>query len=254
MALPDNKQVQDPPVVEGSVKPDAPPEGVPAQSGMAPQGSQDAVSSEVEQQIATLQKDMSKMRSIYDRQLAEKDRTYQEELSAADKRVDDVLMAGMNEQDKLAYELTRERERTSQIRTQLEQERARSEEITQLASYRQYFTDLGLPSGAVDYTSMESMGETAFPALLEMVRQLRTPTSPPPTQPPVAQQLTTPLATPLVKQTGTQVAGPRTPQELVAQLTKELGYQVTEEDIGKLVRQGRLDASILDSLDPDRMY
>jgi len=202
---------------------------------------------------AKMQADMNKMRSSYDRQGQETQRQYEDRLASAAKRLDEAVMDRLEGEDRIAYELQRSKEENQSLAQQLQQERIRAEEAQQLASYQTYFSTLGLDQSGIDYTNLESMGATAFPAIEALVAELRAkPTlksqDGPQTTP------STPGATPLLKQHGKPPVGPTTPALLVKALSDQLGYQVREEDIGKLIQSGQLDESIFDTLDPELMY
>lgn len=234
----------------------------------APQGAQDGQGqpsvTELQEALKKMERDMDRMRSTYDRQAQTQIREYESQLSAADRRVDEVLMSQLEGEDRLKYERDRAREQAQALRDQLEQERIRTEELQQLTQYRQFFDELGLDHNNIDYSNLEAMGATAFPAIADLVTQLREKaTATPQVQQNVSDAVQNflgpnanqPAPTPLMTQQGQVPSqGPRTVPELMNAISKQLGYEVSEEDVGRLIQRGILDESIFNSLDPNLMY
>jgi hypothetical protein len=230
---------------------------VSSQDGDVSAGPQDAGLTEKNAELQTalqkMERDMSRLRSTYDRQMTEQERTYKNQLSEADRRIDDVLMAQMNDQDRLAYEIKRWEERYTEMQDRLAKAESRASEVEQIAGYRQFFDQLGI-SDKVDFSDMSTVGETAFPAILQAFQELKEKAETSPQQTTQTQQQTGKQATRVVHQHGQQPTSPKTVPALLKKLSDDLGYNVTEDDIGKLIQRGLLDESIFADLDPNMMY
>lgn len=127
-----------------------------------------------EERMSKLQRDMDKMRSTYDRNLAEREKQWKAQQAELERRLHETAVKDLDEKDRAAYErdlYAQKAQEYEQRLAQLEAERQAQENMRQYAeAYKQTF---GVKPEDLDMSNPEMFAQSAWQAAANQMAALR---------------------------------------------------------------------------------
>lgn len=195
---------------------------------------------------AARERDVGQVKSTLQRQQAELQRQFQEEIAKRDQQIRELELMGLSPEERKAKETQFELEKARLLEQQLYQERALRAQEQAAREWAMFFQQLGIGSDQLDGSSPEALVSSGWQAAARRIRSLeqrlaqaegqQTPT-------PSPQQGQTPQRKP-APATATQ-QGSTPGSRTWRQLEQDLG--MTETEIWNALDRGELDPSIIPS-------
>jgi hypothetical protein len=138
-----------------------------------PQTSGDDLKNQLASLTQKYEQDISRLRQSLDKRYSQDRQTWQSERETLTKKLNDLVMSSMDEEDREAYELELLREERQSLTQQLNQERQRSEQSQAMLGYAKWFNELGVPYDKLNFESPESLMESAWGGLKETMNASR---------------------------------------------------------------------------------
>jgi hypothetical protein len=211
--------------------------------------------------MAKAQADLNALKSSLQSQSSEMMKAKDQERKVLEQELHKMRMASMDAPERSQYELDMAKNELSELRGQLEQERARANELSSVGSIVQSFARMGIPSNMLVLDQgTDALAESGWRAVVQKMNYLENAVKG--TQRPIAPNQPVP-ATPATtnQQPGTytppQVAPPaggpvttgRTWGSLLTTLKAQTGNEWTEEEVYRAVENGRLPPDILPGME-----
>jgi len=126
---------------------------------------------ELERRLADRDRDLNQLKSSLQKREASLTKQYQEKIATLEKKVRDVGMSNLSDDEKTAYERELANEEAQRWREEAEKHRQRLEEMTAMQQYSQFFKDLGVSDLVMDQ-GMEALLQSGWDGVRSTIQAL----------------------------------------------------------------------------------
>lgn len=217
----------------------------------------DALKAELADLRAKYERDLSNLRSTLDRRYSSDQQQWQRENSELKERLNELLYASLDDEDRGEYELELLRDENERLAQQVRHEAYMREQQEAMSQTAKMFNEFGVPYDKFDWSSPENFYQSAWGGLKDQMQSLRSKVSelekkvsapPPEQQPEQPPQSVTPIRKP-APQAFTGKGSPPSTQDILVTvqkgLSEKLGRDVTFEETFQAIESGKVDINAL---------
>lgn len=117
--------------------------------------------------------DLNKMKSTFQRQIAELQHQQEEERKRYEQKLREIQMANLSDDERKEYEQTLKLEEAERYRQEAEQYRQQIEEIQLMNNYTSFFVEMGVPQSTLSMESLDDLVQSGWMGIQQIIQNLR---------------------------------------------------------------------------------